>query len=137
MNTASQVPSGVFTSTLVSTTGNSAADAGPVAAAMPAASDKATKSRRDRSLGASSSLSLSFLSSVIARLLFWSIDKGAFARKRLFETPAALDCRSFRQVRRVQIPVPSDGASIPRPGRTQEHCGRLGQRERDERIAQL
>src|SRR5439155_1231550 len=52
MNAASQTPSGVFTSTFVSTTWRSAADDEPAAAARPAAIDIATKSRRERSVGA-------------------------------------------------------------------------------------
>src|SRR5258706_5613280 len=69
MKAASQVPSGVFTSTLVSTTGNSAADTEPVAAARPAASDIATKSRRDRSLCDPLFSSWSRFSSVMVSLL--------------------------------------------------------------------
>src|SRR5438067_11845085 len=49
MYAAAQVPSGVLISTLVSVTGNSAADAEPAAETMPAATDIATKSRRERS----------------------------------------------------------------------------------------
>jgi hypothetical protein len=54
MNTALAVPSGVLTSTLFSTTAICAA-AGPAAAAMPAATDIATKSRRVTSRDDSSS----------------------------------------------------------------------------------
>src|SRR2546426_3473122 len=49
MYAASQVPSGVLMSTLVSVTGKSAAEAEPAAATMPAATEIATKSRRERS----------------------------------------------------------------------------------------
>src|SRR5437660_791882 len=49
MKAASQTPSGVFTSTFVSTTWRSAADDEPAAAARPAAIEIATKSRRERS----------------------------------------------------------------------------------------
>src|SRR5205085_10954724 len=49
MYAASQVPSGVFTSTIVSVTGISAADAEPAAAAILAATDIVTNSRRERS----------------------------------------------------------------------------------------
>src|SRR5215470_12766870 len=54
MNAALHTPSGVLMSTSVSTTGNSAADAPPAAAARPAAIDIATKSRRDNSIEDSS-----------------------------------------------------------------------------------
>src|SRR5437588_7446543 len=66
MNTASQVPSGVFTWTLVSTTGSPAAEAEPAAATRPAPTDKATKSRRDRSPDESLPFSLSSRLSSIA-----------------------------------------------------------------------
>src|SRR2546428_6564285 len=66
MNTASQVPSGVFTWTLVSTTGSPAAEAELAAATRPAPTDKATKSRRDRSPRESLSFSLSSRLSSIA-----------------------------------------------------------------------
>jgi hypothetical protein len=50
MKAASQVPSGVFTVTLFSATGRSAARADVVAAAAtPAAIESATKSRREKS----------------------------------------------------------------------------------------
>src|SRR5213594_2984489 len=49
MYAASQVPSGVLISPFVSVTGNSAAAADPVAATKPAATEIATKSRRERS----------------------------------------------------------------------------------------
>src|ERR1700722_685025 len=66
MKAASQVPSGILISTSVSTT-----DAAPeteVAAARPAATDIATKSRRGRSRDSSLFLG-SFVSSGIANLL--------------------------------------------------------------------
>src|SRR5215510_12684148 len=53
MNAASQTPSGILISTFFSTTGSSAADTSPAAAARPAAMDIATNSRRDGSSGAS------------------------------------------------------------------------------------
>src|SRR5260370_1767505 len=71
MKAASHVPSGVLIVTSVSDTGIAAADAGPVAATTPAATDMAMKSRRDRSLAASACFSKSFLSSsIIGSLLF-------------------------------------------------------------------
>src|SRR5258706_8740273 len=68
MKTASHVPSGVLTLTVCSTTGNSAAEIEPVAAAIPAATDSATKSRRE----SSSFLLLS--STMISPLLLIHID---------------------------------------------------------------
>ena len=47
MNAASQVPSGVFTVTSLSTTASVAAKDWPVAATSPAATERAMKSRRD------------------------------------------------------------------------------------------
>src|SRR6476661_482244 len=47
MNAASQVPSGVFTVTSVSTTASAAAKDWPVAATSPAATERAMKSRRE------------------------------------------------------------------------------------------
>src|SRR5260370_40209881 len=71
MKAASHVPSGVLIVTSVSDTGIAAADAGPVAATTPAATDMAMKSRRDRSVTASACLARSFLSSsIIGSLLF-------------------------------------------------------------------
>src|SRR6185369_14590407 len=62
---ASQVPSGVLMSTLVSTTGRSAAEAEPAAAPRPAASDSATKSRRDSPPGDAAFDSGSWVSSAM------------------------------------------------------------------------
>src|SRR5260370_37876087 len=71
MKPASHVPSGVLIVTSVSDPGTAAADAGPVAAPTPAATDMAMNSRRDRSLAASACLARSFLSSsIIGSLLF-------------------------------------------------------------------
>src|SRR2546421_3575383 len=64
MNAASQVPSGVFTSTLVSTTSRLAPDADP-AAASPAVTERATKSRRAISPDCVSFLCWFFWSSVM------------------------------------------------------------------------
>src|SRR5579872_2553928 len=62
MNAASQMPSGVLISTSFST--RSAASAEPAAAAMPAATDSATKSRRERS----SAIACSFATAIVAVL---------------------------------------------------------------------
>src|SRR5260370_10759556 len=71
MRAGSHMPSGVLMVTSVSDTGIVAADAGPVAATTPAATDMPMKSRRDRSLAASACLARSFLSSsIIGSLLF-------------------------------------------------------------------
>src|ERR1051326_2556073 len=59
MNAALHVPSGVLISTSFSVTGRSAADVDPAAATMPAAMPIATKSRRESSLSAASSVSWS------------------------------------------------------------------------------
>src|SRR5437016_2743683 len=69
MNAASHMPSGVLIVTSVSVTGIVAADADPLAATMPAATDMAMKSRRERSLVASSLVSESCFSSIMARSL--------------------------------------------------------------------
>src|ERR1022692_2472645 len=69
MKAASQVPSGVLTSTSFSTSSNLAADTEPVVAASPTAADNATKSRRDRSSGEAPLRSRAFLSCVILLLL--------------------------------------------------------------------
>jgi hypothetical protein len=60
MNAASQVPSGVVTETFDTSTGMSAAETSwsLAAAARPAASDSATKSRRDRSFFSSAMTAL-------------------------------------------------------------------------------
>src|SRR5437016_10873017 len=72
MNAASHMPSGVLIATSVSVTGIAAADADPLAATMPAATDMAMKSRRERSLVASSLVSKSCFSSIMARSLLVS-----------------------------------------------------------------
>src|ERR1017187_5659402 len=69
MKAASQVPSGVLTSTSFSTSSNLAADTEPVVAASPTAADNATKSRRDRSSGEAPLRSRAFSSCVILLLL--------------------------------------------------------------------
>src|SRR5215467_3993601 len=51
MNAASQVPSGILISTSFSTTSSPAAAADSAPAVSPAATERATKSRRARSLG--------------------------------------------------------------------------------------
>src|SRR5258708_2031190 len=65
MKAASQVPSGVLTSTLVSTTSGGAASAEPAAPARPAAIERATKSRRGMSPAGVSFLGWFFGSSVM------------------------------------------------------------------------
>src|ERR1039457_2562134 len=69
MKAASQVPSGVLTSTSFSTSSNLAADTEPLVAAKPTAADNATKSRRDRSSGEAPLRSRAFSSCVILLLL--------------------------------------------------------------------
>src|ERR1019366_1720730 len=69
MKAASQVPSGVLTSTSFSTSSNLVADTEPVVAASPTAGDNATKSRRDRSSGEAPLRSRAFSSSVTLPLL--------------------------------------------------------------------
>src|SRR6202163_79988 len=71
MNAASHVPSGVLIVTSVSTTG-CAGNAEPAAAARPAATDNAMKSRREGSATALCSFSESCLSSIVASLLLVS-----------------------------------------------------------------
>src|SRR5678809_123710 len=65
MNAASQLPSGVFTVTSVSTTASVAANDWPVAATSPAATERAMKSRRETF--AARAFSGSWLSVVILR----------------------------------------------------------------------
>ena len=65
-NAASHVPSGVLIVTSVSTTGGAAPNAEPAAAARPAVTDNAMKSRRERSVPASSGFFESRLSSMAA-----------------------------------------------------------------------
>jgi hypothetical protein len=68
MKAASHVPSGVLTSTFVSVMGKSSAEAEPVAAITPAASDNVTNSRRDKVESLSIIDSLPSLTSDNARL---------------------------------------------------------------------
>ena len=68
MNAASQVPSGVLISTLVSTTSRPAAAADSAVAARPAVTERATKSRRARSSGCVSFFLWFFWSSIMATL---------------------------------------------------------------------
>src|SRR2546427_12178088 len=100
MNAASYTPSGVLIVTSVSVTGIAAADAGPEAATMPAATDMAMKSRRERSLAASSRSSESCFSFVIGSLLFsgWFNLECSHSSLPLRKDhmPAALGCQRSR-----------------------------------------
>src|SRR6266705_1903845 len=99
MNAASHSPSGVLIVTSVSVTGI-AAEAGPAAATMPAATDMAMKSRRERSLAASSRSSESCFSFVIGSLLFsrWFNLECPHSSLPLSKDhmPAALGCQRSR-----------------------------------------
>src|SRR5947209_10968379 len=100
MKAASHMPSVVLIVTSVSVTGIAAADAGPEAATMPAATDMAMKSRRERSLAASSRSSESCFSFVIGSLLFsrWFNLECPHSSLPLSKDhmPAALGCQRSR-----------------------------------------
>src|SRR2546427_7842675 len=100
MYAASQVPSGVLIWTLVSVTA-SAADALPAAATMPAATDIATKSRRERSPEGSLFSWYSGFSSVMDSLL------GSFncADGLLFCTNKRNNLESSKSACRLKIPA--------------------------------
>src|SRR6202022_1067443 len=113
MDAASHVPSGVLTSTFVSTTGNSAADVPTVAAAIPAVRDIAPKARRDSSLDNSSCSSRSRFSSVIVFLLFFdwlrTADLRAIAKTGV---RAALIIDGSDATVTLLSPVPDQGETV-------------------------